>query len=55
MQLDNRHYNLDTKEVYREDFPGVTFRVLNAQEIKQFRKYRTGRLVLEAWEGLVQG
>jgi hypothetical protein len=45
-------YILDPKEVYGEDFPGETFRVLKEKEIKQFGEYRTRRLVLEAWDGL---
>jgi hypothetical protein len=44
-------YILAPKEVHGEDFPGETFRVLKEKEIKQFGKYRTRRLVLEAWDG----
>jgi hypothetical protein len=29
-------YILDPKEIYGEDFPGETFRVLKEKEIKQF-------------------
>jgi hypothetical protein len=45
------------KEVYGEDFPGETFRVLKEREIKQFEdaSRRTRRLVLEAWDKLGQG
>jgi hypothetical protein len=32
------------------DFPGETFRVLKERETKQYGEYRTGRLVLEAWD-----
>ena len=46
---------LDLKEVYSEDFPGETFRVLKEKEVKQFGEYRTRRLVLEAWDRLAQG
>jgi len=31
-------------------FPGETFRVLKEKELRQHGEYRTGRLVLEAWE-----
>ena len=31
-------------------FPGGTFRVLKARELKQYGEYRTGRLVLAAWD-----
>ena len=34
-------------------FPGETFRVLKAKEIKKYGEYRTRRLVLEAWERMV--
>src|SRR5438105_270115 len=32
-----------------KDFPGETFRLLKEHEIKEYREYRTKRLVLEAW------
>ena len=38
-----------------EDFSGgTTVRVVEEKEIKQFGEYRTRRLVLEAWDGLVR-
>jgi len=43
-------YILDPKDVYGPDFPGETFRVLKEKEEKQYGKYRTRRLVLEAWD-----
>ncbi len=49
---DELRYILDPKEVYGEDFPGETFRVLKEKEVKQFGEYRTRRLVLEAWNGM---
>jgi hypothetical protein len=51
---DELHYILDPKEVYGEDFPGETFRMLKEKEVKQFGEYRTRRLVLEAWDRLGQ-
>jgi len=33
---DKLRYTLDPKEVYWEDFPGKTFRVLKEKEVKQF-------------------
>jgi hypothetical protein len=45
-------YILDPAEVYGEDFPGETFRVLKKKELKQYGEYRTQRLVLEAWDRL---
>jgi hypothetical protein len=41
------------KRVSNSTFPGETFRVLKEKEIRQYREYRTRRLVLEAWEALV--
>ena len=49
---DELRYILDPKEVYGEDFPGETFRVLKEKEVKQFEEYRTRRLVLESWDKL---
>jgi hypothetical protein len=32
------------------EYPTETFRVLENNEIKRYGEYRTGRLVLEAWD-----
>lgn len=47
---DELRYILDPKEVYGEDFPGETFRVLKDKEMKLYGEYRTRRLVLEKWD-----
>ena len=47
---DELRYILDPADVYGEDFPSETFRVLKNNEIKQFGEYRTQRLVLESWD-----
>ncbi len=47
---DELRYILDPADVYGSDFPSETFRVLKNNEIKQFGKYRTQCLVLEAWD-----
>ena len=47
---DELRYILDPADVYGEEFPGETFRVLKEKEIKKFGEYRTRRLVLEAWD-----
>jgi hypothetical protein len=51
---DELRYILDPKDVYGPDFPGETFRVLKEKEEKQFGEYRTRRLVLEAFDKLVE-
>lgn len=43
-------YILDPKTVMGDDYPSETFRVLRDAEIAEFGEYRTGRLVLEAWD-----
>ena len=45
-------YILDPKDVFGEDYPSETFRVLKEKEIRQFGEYRTKRLILEAWRKL---
>lgn len=45
-------YILDSKDVYGDDFPGETFRVLKDKEMRQYGEYRTRRLVLEKWDGI---
>ena len=52
---DELRYILDPSDVYGEDFPGETFRVLKNNEIRKYGEYRTRRLVLEAWDRLFGG
>ncbi|WP_129677551.1 N-6 DNA methylase [Candidatus Chloroploca sp. Khr17] len=47
---DDLRYILDPADVYGADFPGETFRVLKEKELKLYGEYRTGRLVLAAWD-----
>jgi hypothetical protein len=47
-------YILDPKDVFGEDFPSETFRVLKQYEIKGYGEYRTQRLVLEAYDELAK-
>jgi hypothetical protein len=39
-----------SNNVYSQDFPGKTFRVL--KEERGYGEYRTRRLILEAWDRL---
>ncbi len=55
LERDELRYILDPQDVYGEDFPGETFRVLKEKEIKKYGEYRTRRLVLEAWDALEAG
>ena len=48
-------YILDPKDVYGEDFPSETFRVLKDKENRLYNEYRTKRLVLEAWSHQAEG
>ncbi|MEW8056774.1 MAG: N-6 DNA methylase [Candidatus Thiodiazotropha sp.] len=48
-------YILDPADVMGEDYPSETFRVLKNREINEFGEYKTGRLVLEAWDKLERG
>jgi hypothetical protein len=49
---DELRYILDPADIYGDDYPSETFRVLQKNEIRQFGEYRTRRLVLEAWDRL---
>jgi hypothetical protein len=51
---DELRYILDPADVYGEDFPSETFRVLKNNEMREFGEYRTRRLVLEAWYRLFE-
>lgn len=42
-------YILDPADVYGEDCPSESFRVLKEKEIAEFGEYRTQRMVLDAW------
>jgi hypothetical protein len=49
---DELRYILDPADVYGEDYPSETFRVLKKSEIREYGEYRTRRLVLQAWDRL---
>ncbi|QLQ25257.1 MAG: hypothetical protein HZT41_10610 [Dechloromonas sp.] len=49
---DELRYILDPADVMGDDYPSETFRVLKKNEIREFGEYRTGRLVLDAWDRL---
>lgn len=49
---DELRYILDPTDVYGEDFPSETFRVLKNREMKEFGEYRTRRLIIEAYDRL---
>jgi hypothetical protein len=51
---DELRYILDPKDVFGEDFPSETFRVLKEREEKECGEYRTRRLVLEAFDKLAE-
>ncbi|OGP20086.1 MAG: hypothetical protein A2X91_09880 [Deltaproteobacteria bacterium GWB2_65_81] len=51
---DELRYILDPTDVYGEDYPSETFRVLKNNEMREFGEYRTRRLVLEAWDRVSQ-
>jgi hypothetical protein len=51
---DELRYVLDPKDVFGENFPSETFRVLKEREQKEYGEYRTQRLVLEAFDKLAE-
>ena len=51
---DELRYILDPKDVYGEDFPSETFRVLKNNEMKKYGEYLTQRLVLESWDNIIR-
>lgn len=50
---DEMRFVLDPSAVVGPGYPSETFRVLQASEMEQYGEYRTGRLVLEAWDRLI--
>lgn len=55
LNRDELRYILDPADVMGADYPSETFRVLKEGEIRAHGEYRTGRLVLDAWDRLVSG
>jgi hypothetical protein len=51
---DELRYVLDPKDVMGADYPSETFRVLQKNEIAKHHEYRTQRLVLAAYDALLQ-
>ncbi|CAJ2753174.1 Probable type I restriction enzyme BthVORF4518P M protein [Burkholderia pseudomallei] len=47
---DELRYILDPTDVMGADYPSRTFHALKMNEMREFREYRTQRLVLEAWD-----
>jgi hypothetical protein len=41
---------LDSKDLFRPNFPRETFRVLQEKEEHGYHEYRTRRLIREAWD-----
>ena len=52
LDRDELRYILDPADVKWRDYPSETFRVFKTKEEARFGEYRTGRLVLEAWDRL---
>ncbi|NTH81484.1 N-6 DNA methylase [Agrobacterium rhizogenes] len=49
---DELRYVLDPADAKGADYPSETFRVLKNNEESRYHEYRTGRLVLDAWDRL---
>ncbi len=49
---DELRYILDPADAKGEGYPSETFRVLKNKEETRYNEYRTGRLVLDAWDRL---
>lgn len=54
LNRDELSYILDPKDIYGENFPGETFRVLKDKEIKKYGEYRTKRLILEVYDAMAE-
>jgi len=51
---DELRYVLDPADVLGDDYPSETFRVLKKKELAECGEYRTAKLVLDAWDRLVE-
>jgi hypothetical protein len=52
---DELRYILDPADLMGSDYPSETFRVLKEKDLAEFGDYRTRRLVLEAWDSVMEG
>jgi Eco57I restriction-modification methylase len=55
LSRDELRYILDPTDVKGADYPSETFRGLKHNEMNRYGEYRTGRLVLEAWDRMDRG
>jgi hypothetical protein len=54
LDRDQLEFILDPQATMGSDYPTETFRGLRNFEMKQYGEYRTRRLVLEAWDRIVE-
>jgi hypothetical protein len=54
LDRDELRYILDPAEAKGPDYPSETFRVLKEKEIRNHGEYRTRRLILEAWDRMME-
>lgn len=54
LKRDELRYVLDPSEIFGDDFPSESFRVLKEREEQEYGEYRTRRLVLEAYDELAK-
>ena len=52
---DELRFILDPSDVFGQDYPTETFRVLKKNDIQRYGEYRTAKLVLQAWDRLAIG
>ena len=52
---DEQRFVLDPADVLGRDYPSETFRVMKTNERREFKKFRTQELVLDAWDRLESG
>lgn len=52
---DEQRFVLDPADVLGQDYPSETFRVMKTNERREFKKFRTQELVLDAWDRLESG
>jgi hypothetical protein len=52
---DELRFILDPADVLGQDYPSETFRVMKTNERREFKKFRTQELVLDAWDRLETG
>ena len=50
LHIDDIRHLLDPSRIYGKDYPSESFRVLRNRELREFKEYRTEKIIMRSWE-----